>query len=41
MDWAAEKRAFVDNVIEFEARVNEIWRRHDDAVICSHGGTAV
>ena len=36
MDWAAQKRAFVDNVIEFEARVNDIWRRHDDAVICTY-----
>ena len=36
MDWAAENRALVDNVIEFEARVNDIWRRHDDAVICTY-----
>ena len=36
MDWAAEKRTFVDNVIEFEARINDIWRRHDDAVICTY-----
>jgi hypothetical protein len=36
MDWAAEKRALVDNVIEFEARVNDIWCRHDDAVICTY-----
>jgi hypothetical protein len=36
MDWAAQKREFVDNVIEFEARVNDVWRRHDDAVICTY-----
>ncbi len=35
MDWAAE-RALVDNVIEFEARVNDVWRHHDDAVICTY-----
>ena len=36
MDWLAEGRAFVDDVIEFESRVNEVWRRHDDAVICTY-----
>jgi len=36
MDWLAEGRAFVDNVIEFESRVNDVWRRHDDAVICTY-----
>lgn len=36
MDWAAESREFVDNVIEFESRVNDVWRRHDDAVICTY-----
>ena len=46
MDWAAESRSFVDDVIEFESRVNEVWRRHDDAVICTYhlgqfGGDAV
>jgi hypothetical protein len=34
MDWAAEGRSHVDSLIEFEARVNEVWRRHDDVVIC-------
>jgi hypothetical protein len=34
MDWAAEDRSFVDNLVEFESRVNDVWRRHDDAVIC-------
>jgi MEDS: MEthanogen/methylotroph, DcmR Sensory domain len=46
MDWAAESQSFVDNVIEFESRVNDVWRRHDDAVICTYhlrqfGGDAV
>ena len=36
MDWLVEGRAFVDNVIEFESRVNDVWRRHDDAVICTY-----
>jgi len=34
MDWAAEDRTHVENLIEFESRVNDVWRRHDDAVIC-------
>jgi hypothetical protein len=46
MNWAAESRLFVDNVVEFESRVNDVWRRHDDAVICTYhlgqfGGDAV
>ncbi|WP_343712712.1 MEDS domain-containing protein [Inquilinus sp.] len=34
MDWAAEVRSHLDDLIEFEARANDIWVRHDDAVIC-------
>ena len=34
MDWAGEDRAYLDNLVEFESRVNEVWCRHDDAVIC-------
>ena len=34
MDWAAEERSHLDTLVEFESRVNEVWRRHDDAVIC-------
>ena len=34
MDWAGEGRSHVENLIEFEARVNDLWCRHDDAVIC-------
>ena len=36
MDWAAEGRSHVDCVVEFESRVNNVWRRHDDAVICTY-----
>lgn len=36
MDWAAEGRSQVDNLVEFESRVNEVWRRRDDAVICTY-----
>lgn len=34
MDWAAGGGSNVENLVEFEARVNHVWRRHDDAVIC-------
>lgn len=46
MDWVVGDQIRIQNVIEFEARVNEVWRRHDDAVICTYhlgkfGGDAV
>ncbi len=46
MDWAVERGSDLDDVIEFESRVNEVWHRHDDAVICTYhlgkfGGDAV
>jgi hypothetical protein len=34
MDWATEGQAYIDDLVEFESRVNHVWRRHDDAVIC-------
>ena len=34
MDWAAEGRSHVDDLVEFESRVNDVWRRHDDVVVC-------
>jgi hypothetical protein len=34
MDWAADGRSHIDNLVEFESRVNDVWCRHDDAVIC-------
>jgi hypothetical protein len=46
MDWAVESGSHVDDVIEFESRVNEVWGRHEDAVICTYdlskfGGDAI
>jgi hypothetical protein len=46
MDWAVEGQSHVDDVIEFESRVNNVWLHHDDAVICTYhlgrfGGDAV
>jgi MEDS: MEthanogen/methylotroph, DcmR Sensory domain len=35
MDWAAEGSQ-VDDLVEFESRVNDVWSRHDDAVICTY-----
>ncbi|MEO8524833.1 MAG: MEDS domain-containing protein [Caldimonas sp.] len=34
MDWAADGRSHIDDLVEFESRVNDVWSRHDDAVIC-------
>jgi MEDS: MEthanogen/methylotroph, DcmR Sensory domain len=34
MDWAA--RPHVDDLVEFESRINDVWCRHDDAVICTY-----
>ena len=34
MDWAAEGQSHIEDLIEFESRVNNVWRDHDDAVIC-------
>jgi hypothetical protein len=36
MDWATVDESHIQDVIEFESRVNEIWRRYDDAVICTY-----
>jgi len=36
MDWAAEGPSHVDNLVEFESRVNDLWHRHEDAVICTY-----
>jgi hypothetical protein len=36
MDWVVEQGSHVDDVIEFESRVNEVWNNHDDAVICTY-----
>jgi hypothetical protein len=34
MDWATSDHSQAQDLIEFESRVNYIWRIHDDAVIC-------
>ena len=36
MDWAVDDGTHVDDVIEFESRVNEVWQNHDDVVICTY-----
>jgi hypothetical protein len=36
MDWVVGDQSRLENVIEFESRVNDIWSRHDDAVICTY-----
>ena len=36
MDWAVEDRSYVDELVDFESRVNDVWGRHDDAVICTY-----
>ena len=36
MDWASGDQTRIENVIEFESRVNDVWRRYDDAVICTY-----
>lgn len=36
MDWAIEDRSYIDDLVEFESQVNNVWRCHDDAVICTY-----
>lgn len=36
MDWAFGDQSRLDNVIEFESRVNDLWAHHDDAVVCTY-----
>lgn len=36
MDWVVGDQSRLDNVIEFESRVNDVWAHHDDAVICTY-----
>ena len=36
MDWVVGDQSRLEEVIEFESRVNEVWSRHDDAVICTY-----
>jgi MEDS: MEthanogen/methylotroph, DcmR Sensory domain len=46
MDWAAKGGSHINNLIEFESLVNDVWCRHDDAIICTYhlaqfGGDAI
>ena len=46
MDWASADPSQMLDLVEFESRVNKVWERHDDAVICTYhlskfGGEAV
>ena len=46
MDWARENGSNIEDVVEFESRVNDVWRRHDDVVVCTYhlsqfGGDAI
>jgi hypothetical protein len=46
MDWVVGDQSRLDDVIEFESRVNDVWSRHDDAVVCTYkldqfGGEAI
>jgi hypothetical protein len=34
MDWAGANPSVLPDLIEFEARVNDVWCRHDDTVVC-------
>jgi hypothetical protein len=36
MDWAAEGHSHIDDLVEFESRVNHVWQHHEDAVICTY-----
>jgi len=36
MDWVPDGQSHIDDLIEFEARVNDVWCRHEDAVICTY-----
>jgi hypothetical protein len=36
MEWAADGRSHTHDLVEFESRVNEVWRRRDDTVICTY-----
>jgi hypothetical protein len=46
MEWAADDRSYIDDLVAFESRVNDVWVRHEDAVICTYdlarfGGSTV
>jgi hypothetical protein len=35
MDWSVEG-PYINDLIEFESRVNDVWSHHGDAVICTY-----
>ncbi len=39
MEWAVDGVSCIDDVVEFESRVNDVWNRHEDAVICTYNLT--
>ena len=41
MDWVPDGQSYIDDLIEFEARVNDVWCRHEDAVICRNASPAI
>ena len=46
MDWVVGDESRLEDVIQFESRVNDVWSRHEDAVICTYnlskfGGAAI
>jgi hypothetical protein len=36
MDWAAEGGSYIDDLVEFESRVNDVWLHRAHAVICTY-----
>lgn len=36
MDWVSHDRSRIEDVIEFESRVNDVWNQSEDAVICTY-----
>ncbi|HKD55592.1 MAG TPA: MEDS domain-containing protein [Steroidobacteraceae bacterium] len=36
MEWAVDAGCYVDQIVEFESRVNAVWLHHEDAVICTY-----
>jgi hypothetical protein len=36
MDWASGDPSRVEDVIEFESRVNDVWSRYADTVVCTY-----
>jgi len=36
MDWASGDSSHIEDVIEVESRVNDVWRRFDDVVVCTY-----